>query len=286
MSEMFDTSITAVAEPLRDEVVRAAGITAVGAVKGGALLAAGALALLQDLALAAAAEHRASMASMPASSELARVRAALGALETRDELSLLRAAGDTVRKSGLGEVRSALQRAEEQFARSQSSLVPCVAAVEATTSAASALDRVVAQATARLQSAELRVLTDATKAALAEIGYVAPEVLPQRPGAVLIKGASSTGVSIWVELDVRQGHVVADLSGCSGTACEGKRDEFLQALRSRGVTLRLLQRQLHGRAEGGSLVQRVASRFKSPVKGVDKGREFFRSVPPRVSQKG
>ncbi len=267
MSETFDTSITAYAEPMQAEVARAAGVSSGAVANAAALLAVGALALLRNVAASAATGAIATNAAQ-ASNEAARqqatslvaLRASLEALENRPELSLIRAVAHRHCGSALAAASQAVKAAEDKRA-SAPPRVADDAVAQATSSAQRALDGALRSAAGHLLAGERTALMNATQRALADAGLTVRDTVTRANGTIALRARGERGTSALVEVDAANRHLMVDLSGFSGTTCERKRDEILGALKKHGIHLRLAQRHLHARLKGGALTQQLAPLF-------------------------
>lgn len=121
------------------------------------------------------------------------------------------------------------------------------------------LEQVVGAAERRLLLAEASLLHTRVRDSLVELGYTIRA--PRRPlrDQVVLRAEQSNGVAISVEMKPSTGHLSFDLSGFNGNVCQDERKRLLDTLARRGVLLRPVATERHGRREGGSLTRKVAS---------------------------
>ena len=278
MSEMFTSRVEAYAAPRQAEIVTRAGLdaaagamAAVGIGLGaGVLLAAAALSKLQEEVdrLVSEAETAVRFDASAAGDARARLRSELTGAESmlraleRADLGLLRAAAHAEDGQGLEQVRGEVHRLASQLGGPGTRGPDWIESlVDSARAARAEVEGVVSRAATRLVRAEGAVLAEAMRGTLEEMGYRVSA--PRRPvrDAVVIKGQSDRGTSIHVRMEPQHGRVTADLSGFRGTACQQERQRFLEGLERRGVRVRLVERELHGRPDGGALTKQAEPLF-------------------------
>jgi len=271
MSEHFTSRVEAYAAPQQADIARRAGLAddVVGALAAGAaalaVAAVGAVAAMVEALREQARKEATQLRALAGQSvghgrlaqELASSRALLGALE-RPEFFLLRAAAERDTPAGVAKLAQRLSSLEVR-SRSRRSDIPALAAESA--NAKRELDRAVQEGVGRLLRAEASLLHDAAAATLSDMGYEISRPKQTTGSRVVLRGSSETGTGVYVQIDPGRGQLSADFSGFQGTACVKERDRFLQGLADRGIRVRLLARDLHGRPEGGTLARDLAPHF-------------------------
>lgn len=190
--------------------------------------------------------------------ELSLARSLLSTIEAGREFAVLRAAADA--ESG-GRLATMEQRLSSLVSRIQGGRPGASKALGQLAAARRDLERSIGAGASRLLKAEGQALVSAVQSALTDMGYSVRRPKQSATTSTVIKGTNTRGAAVYVEVDPVRGHLRADLAGCSGTSCQGERARLVRALEARGVRVRLTGTELHGRAEGGALVQKVAPLF-------------------------
>lgn len=261
MSEEYTSSVEGYAQPQSAAIARRAGIAS--ALGAAIALAGEAVAHTVNSLLEQSRHAERELAANPFSTEEWALKAT-GAHLAQD-LRSSRALFETLRRDEFAAIREAASLEHAGFLTSTASLlatleqgpsigVTITEAHEQARRLRGNLERAVEAGANRLSAAQGAEFNGALTATLRDMGYrVEPTRRQLRPGVRVTRGTSDRGTSIYVAHDSRRGHLLADMSGFSGTACEEERQRFLQLLARHGARIRLLQRRLHGSQAGGSL---------------------------------
>ncbi len=170
----------------------------------------------------------------------------------RPEYSVLRAAAAVEQPSLFASIASTVDQLERRLASASSR----EALARAAGSVRQQLQAAVTSGANRVTSVQGAVLDKALSETLTEMGYrQEPRRVETVRGRHIIRGTSQKGTSIYIAHDPRRGHLMADMSGFSGSACTVERRRLLDGLARRGVKVRLLERRQHGRLSGGALAR-------------------------------
>lgn len=127
-----------------------------------------------------------------------------------------------------------------------------------------AFDTQLQQLGTRFVETEGRFLYSQFSAALGEIGYrLEPPRRQQSPAErqLLRAARASDGTVIAIELNPSVGRIELDLAGFKGNACLATRQQLDEALRRRGIRLKINTEQRHASVQGGMLIAKAANQL-------------------------
>lgn len=283
MSERYSASVDSYAEAPTAAVAERAGLSESGTQSG----IASARTALRRLAKRARERARELETAGPAAAfgqvgrsagvdgsgeELIRAQGLLSALKD-PEFALLRdATGAETEENPFADAERKLFRLHEITSATGETWEP---AGEAAAEVRDRLERAIERGAARLAGAEAQTLLHLASGALEEMSYSVEGPERSRSGTLFLRGEGGDGTTVYVAVDEATGRLEFDFSGFRGTACAEARRRLVDALARRGVRLREVGCEFHGRPEGGQLARGAAFLFE---KGGDSEEERRRRI--------